>query len=61
MDMSEAEYKKHNSSSISHFYEKLLLLQDNMNTETGRRLAARRTAFMQSYLDEFYEEWNGEK
>lgn len=61
LDMSEAEYKKHNSSSISHFYEKLLLLQDNMNTETGRQLAARRTAFMQSYLDEFYEEWNGEK
>lgn len=60
-DMSEVEYKKRTSSSISHFYEKLLLLQDTMNTETGRRLARQRTAFMETFLDEFFAEWDGRR
>ncbi len=55
------EYKQNNSTSLNHFYEKLLLLKDKMNTETGKRLAEKRHDFMKHYLVEFYAEWNGEK
>lgn len=53
------EYKKMQSSSVTHFYEKLLLLKDRMYTETGKQMALRRHEFMEEYLEEFYAEWEG--
>lgn len=61
LNLTKAEYKKAEAPTINHFYEKLLLLKDNMNTKTGRQLAEKRHQFMLTYLDEFYQEWNGEK
>lgn len=58
--MSKAEYKKSNSATINHFYEKLLLLKDLMKTETGAKLAAERHQYMLQYLEQFYKEWNGQ-
>ena len=57
--MNKEEYRNNeNSTSINHFYEKL---KDMMNTSEGRRLAKRRMAVMQEFLDEFIAEWNGER
>ena len=53
-------YKNSESNTINHFYEKLLLLKDMMNTERGKALAEERHRFMQLFLDQFYKEWNGE-
>lgn len=54
-------YKKSTAPTINHFYEKLLLLKDRMNTEAAKEIAEERHVFMQQYLDQFYAEWEGEK
>ena len=46
-------------SSIAHFYDKLLLLKDRMNTETGRRMALHRHEYLKNFLAEFLSEWDG--
>src|SRR3989338_6374786 len=50
-------YKSNNSSTVNHFYEKLLLLKDKMFTQEGKRLAKERHVFMERYLKQFYKEW----
>ena len=59
MHQSFEEYKKNKGHTINHFHEKLLLLKDRMNTTSALRLAEGRHQFMQAYLDQFYEEWDG--
>ncbi len=61
LNMSKEEYKKSDAPTLNHFYEKLLLLKDKMNTETGKKLAQERHRFMELYLSQFYAEWEGEK
>jgi uncharacterized protein len=61
LNMSKEEYKASAAPTINHFYEKLLLLKDKMNTPTAQRLAADRHQFMEQYLTQFYAEWAGEK
>ncbi len=61
LSMSKEEYKKSSAPTINHFYEKLLLLKDKMNTKTGQRIAADRHDYMVGFLTQFYGEWNGEK
>ncbi len=59
MHQSFADYKKNTGHTINHFYEKLLLLKDRMNTASAKKMAEGRHQFMQSYLDQFFEEWDG--
>lgn len=61
MNMSKEAYKNSTAPSINHFYEKLLLLKDLMNTETGKKMAQQRHDFMILYLDTFYKEWEGQQ
>jgi uncharacterized protein len=61
LNMGKNEYKNNQGTSINHFYEKLLLLKDKMNTNTGKELAKERHEFMEKYLKEFYLEWDGKK
>jgi uncharacterized protein len=56
LNMTKEEYKSTSAPTINHFYEKLLLLKDKMNTETGKKLAQQRHSFMESYLAQFYSE-----
>lgn len=60
-NMTKAEYKASNSPTINHFYEKLLLLKDQMNTKTGKLIALERHKYMEGFLKQFYAEWEGKK
>ncbi|MEO9477557.1 MAG: HD domain-containing protein [Cyclobacteriaceae bacterium] len=60
LNMTKEEYKKSTAPTINHFYEKLLLLKDRMNTETGKQVAEQRHQFMEQYLEQFYKEWSGD-
>ncbi|WP_338407001.1 HD domain-containing protein [uncultured Flavobacterium sp.] len=61
LHMSKEEYKNSEAPTLNHFYEKLLLLKDKMNTETGKKIAQERHRFMMTFLSQFYAEWDGEK
>jgi len=61
MDMTKEEYYNHQSTTINHFHEKLFLLKDLMNTPTAQRLAQARHAFMEAFVAEFMDEWDGVK
>ncbi len=60
LNMTKEEYKKSNAPTLNHFYEKLLLLKDRMNTSTGKSMAEHRHKYIEQFLDEFYKEWNGD-
>ena len=59
--LTKEAYKNSKSPTINHFYEKLLLLKDKMNTSTGKQLAIERHRFMETYLEEFFDEWSGKQ
>ena len=61
LHMDKETYKKSKAPTINHFYEKLLLLKDRMNTVTGKQLAQQRHNFMENYLEQFYAEWEGNR
>jgi uncharacterized protein len=61
LNMTKDEYKNADSPTINHFYEKLLLLKDKMNTETGRQIAEQRHLFTEQFLEQFYSEWEGKE
>ena len=59
LHQSYTDYKKNEGHTINHFYEKLLLLRERMNTKTGKQIADGRHQFMQKFLEQFYREWDG--
>lgn len=59
LNLTKEAYKNSTAPTINHFYEKLLLLKDKMNTTTGKQLAQNRHDFMELYLQQFYNEWDG--
>lgn len=61
LGMSGAEYRAHVGTTINHFYEKLLLLRDLMNTTAGRQLAEGRHRYLEGFLEQFLAEWVGER
>ena len=61
LTMTKEEYKNSESPTLNHFYEKLLLLKDKMNTQTGKKIALERHVYMENFLSQFLAEWNGEK
>lgn len=60
-NMSKEEYIKSNSTTVNHFYEKLFKLTDMMNTDTAKRIAKERDAYMKDFIAEFMDEWEGRK
>ena len=61
LNMTKEEYKNSSAPTINHFYEKLLLLKDKMNTATAKKIALERHNYMNLFLEQFYNEWNGVK
>lgn len=61
LQMSKEQYKNTTAPTINHFYEKLLLLKDKMNTPTARKLAQQRHEYMEGFLEQFYGEWEGKR
>ncbi|HSB92755.1 MAG TPA: HD domain-containing protein [Flavitalea sp.] len=59
LNMDQLAYRNSQAPTINHFYEKLLLLKDRMNTAAGKKMAERRHEFMKEYLEQFYAEWEG--
>ncbi len=59
LQMTTQEYKASQAPTLNHFYEKLLLLKDKMNTKTGQAMALQRHQFLELFLAEFYKEWEG--
>ena len=59
-NMTLEQYRSHQGTAITHFYEKLLLLKDLMKTKTAKELAKGRHAFLEAYLDQFFAEWDGQ-
>jgi uncharacterized protein len=59
LNLTKEAYKNSSAPTINHFYEKLLLLKDLMNTESGKKMAAERHRFMEQFLEQFYKEWEG--
>jgi uncharacterized protein len=59
LNMTKEDYKKTTAPTINHFYEKLLLLKEKMNTKTGKKIATERHHYMEQFLKQFYNEWNG--
>jgi uncharacterized protein len=58
--MTVDQYKQSKAPTINHFYEKLLLLKDRMNTDTGKKMAQQRHEFMELYLEQFFREYEGD-
>lgn len=61
LHQTKEEYKNNSAPTINHFYEKLLLLKDRMNTKTGKKIAEERHQYMETFLQQFYDEWEGLK
>lgn len=59
VNMNADKYQGHISTSINHFYEKLFLLKDMMNTDTAKKIAEQRENYMKAYISEFLDEWDG--
>lgn len=57
LGMTTEQYKASNAPTINHFYEKLLLLKERMNTSSGRKMAEERHLFMEQFLKQFFQEW----
>ena len=60
LEMTKEEYKNTTAPTINHFYEKLLLLKNKMNTDSGKKIAEKRHQYMEQYLEQFFLEWNGD-
>jgi uncharacterized protein len=61
LNMTKEQYKNSDAPTLNHFYEKLLLLKDQMNTASGKKIALERHQYMEQFLKQFYDEWNGFK
>lgn len=61
LEMTKEQYKQSTAPTINHFYEKLLLLKERMNTATGKKMATERHRFMEAFLEQFYAEWEGRR